>query len=615
MKQEFGDKKFFIFGAAVILLIGLISFHPSLRVGFMGDDWDDVAFAAKSKLADYLKYYFDPTTQPRWYRPMYGISVLVQYSLFGAMPEGYHVVQLSLHLANTMLLFIIVRRLYGRGRLAWLAAAVFVCLPVLNGAVSWVAVHDPLAMFFYLLAVSFWIAYLTSNRRVPYFAAFGAAILALLAKEASVFLPVTLFLIDRLIVNQETARRDLILRYAPFGILFATYLLVETRVQSISYFTTHWGYGIGFHMVPNMLRYLSVLVFPWGLDEPFIYIVLFAVSSVYVTAMWRARSKELFFLAISIIIAIFPVTGFPEQFFYPRYAYSAAMAWGIILAIALERGSRIIRNHPWHSIAPAMLAGFLLLINSSQTLAATMATAELARQFRIPFRDITQQHPTYSPDTYIYFFQFPYPYILRNLRGMFYLRYGSNVTVWNDDAESGGWDKDRFAQLRDHRNSFVYYLDESRQRVEVAVNPNDTSAAMPALPVDYEVPIRLLGYELTSNAIKPGETLVLFLYWQAPGEIDEDYTVFIHLTNAKGEIALGEDSQPRGGRLPTSKWLRDKLVVDAHILTIPSDVPPGEYRLEVGLYFPPTLERVLITNENNRPVDDKVVIVPLKVLE
>ncbi|MBF8285548.1 MAG: rane protein of unknown function, partial [Anaerolineales bacterium] len=43
---------------------------------------------------------------------------------------------------------------------------------------------------------------------------------------------------------------------------------------------------------------------------------------------------------------------------------------------------------------------------------------------------------------------------------------------------------------------------------------------------------------------------------------------------------------------PTTGWLAGEYVVDAHTLTLPGDLPPGAYRLFVGLYDPQSATRV-----------------------
>ena len=72
-------------------------------------------------------------------------------------------------------------------------------------------------------------------------------------------------------------------------------------------------------------------------------------------------------------------------------------------------------------------------------------------------------------------------------------------------------------------------------------------------------------------------------------EIVLDYTVFVHLLGpfnpaTGGPVWAQHDGQPLGGQYPTHSWLTGRVVKDRHVLTLPPDMPPGEYQVEVGLY-------------------------------
>lgn len=96
--------------------------------------------------------------------------------------------------------------------------------------------------------------------------------------------------------------------------------------------------------------------------------------------------------------------------------------------------------------------------------------------------------------------------------------------------------------------------------------------------------IRLLGHTLPSTAAQAGGSLDLTLYWQAVERPAVDYTVLLHLLDARGEIWGQGDGPPLGGFYPTSFWDPGEVVADGHTLAIRADAPPGTYRLAAGLY-------------------------------
>ncbi|MFQ5885955.1 MAG: ArnT family glycosyltransferase [Anaerolineae bacterium] len=117
----------------------------------------------------------------------------------------------------------------------------------------------------------------------------------------------------------------------------------------------------------------------------------------------------------------------------------------------------------------------------------------------------------------------------------------------------------------------------------------------------------LLGYDLEVKEARPGDTLHLTLYWQAQREMDEDYTVFVHLIDEQGGIWGQKDGWPEGGFYPTSFWDPGEVVRDQYDLVIDPQVPAGLYRFEVGLYLLATGERLPII-EKGEVVGDRIIL-------
>lgn len=103
------------------------------------------------------------------------------------------------------------------------------------------------------------------------------------------------------------------------------------------------------------------------------------------------------------------------------------------------------------------------------------------------------------------------------------------------------------------------------------------------LPADFGGRIQLLGYETTS--IRAGQLLTATLAWRARRTMAADYTRFVHLTDATGQVWAQVDGGPRQGRHPTSLWMPDEVVVEQLTLPLPDDLPPGPYTLRVGFYL------------------------------
>jgi 4-amino-4-deoxy-L-arabinose transferase-like glycosyltransferase len=112
--------------------------------------------------------------------------------------------------------------------------------------------------------------------------------------------------------------------------------------------------------------------------------------------------------------------------------------------------------------------------------------------------------------------------------------------------------------------------------------------------------IQLSGYTLTPAA----DGLHLDLFWQATATPDFDYTVFVHVVNANGEIVAQSDSQPLNGQYPTSIWSPGEIVVDERFIRL----VPGTHQIFVGLYRWDTGERLPAVMDGERAAEDRVLL-------
>jgi hypothetical protein len=109
--------------------------------------------------------------------------------------------------------------------------------------------------------------------------------------------------------------------------------------------------------------------------------------------------------------------------------------------------------------------------------------------------------------------------------------------------------------------------------------------------------IRFLGYDLRHPPFEPGGQIYLILYWQALNNIDDDYNVFTHLLDSKGQLRSQKDNPPVNGFLPTLAWEAGEIIQDRYIIPLDRDLPPGEYQLEIGMYQLETGQRLEVQGE------------------
>ena len=114
--------------------------------------------------------------------------------------------------------------------------------------------------------------------------------------------------------------------------------------------------------------------------------------------------------------------------------------------------------------------------------------------------------------------------------------------------------------------------------------------------------LTLLGYDLTDETGRPISNLKLTLYWQVESPLPLDYTTFIHLRNEAGEIVAQKDQPPLGGVYPTSLWEPGEIIADEISVSLPENLPPGQYSLVVGLYDLSTGARLPVPGQPDQVV-------------
>lgn len=178
---------------------------PAAGGGFVWDDDRYVTNNAALHVPGGLKaIWTDCSVTPQYY-PLTHTSFWIEYRIWQLNPRGYHAVNITLHAACSVLLFIILRSL--GVRCAWLAAALFGLHPVHVESVAWITERkNVLSGIFYLSSILCWIRYFALDRdgnngnhapRSPLILLLAMTFFAcgLLSKTVVSTLPVTLFLI------------------------------------------------------------------------------------------------------------------------------------------------------------------------------------------------------------------------------------------------------------------------------------------------------------------------------------------------------------------------------------------------------------------------------------
>jgi Flp pilus assembly protein TadD len=183
-----------------LLLATLVVFSPVYHYDFVHLDDDlyitDNPNIQKGLSGESIKWAFTSTRAGLWL-PITWLSLMLDFELFGLKASGYHLSNLLFHLANTILLFLLFKRMTGQLWRSAFLAALFALHPLRVESVAWAAERkDVLSTLFLLLSIHGYLRYAAHGRPFAYISTLLLFWLSLMAKPMAVTLPCLLLLLD-----------------------------------------------------------------------------------------------------------------------------------------------------------------------------------------------------------------------------------------------------------------------------------------------------------------------------------------------------------------------------------------------------------------------------------
>jgi hypothetical protein len=123
-----------------------------------------------------------------------------------------------------------------------------------------------------------------------------------------------------------------------------------------------------------------------------------------------------------------------------------------------------------------------------------------------------------------------------------------------------------------------------------------SQGAQVTAPAPMTGPLQFEGFWLyqTSQTERPGGEALVLTAWRVMRGADAPLSIMAHLLDAQGRVVSGAD----GLGVPIETWQAGDMIVQAHRLNVPSDVAPGTYWIETGVYRLDTLERYRVLQED-----------------
>lgn len=313
-----------------ILIAVVLVYLPAFHADFV---WDDEQLVTGNLLLRSLSGFAEIWLGGRTadYFPITNTVFWIEHHVFGESAAGYHAINIVLHAADALLVWLVLQRLNVPG--AWLAGLIFGIHPVHVESVAWISeLKNVLSMFFVLLSV---FCFLRTEQKsllggsTAYVASLIFFLLALLAKTQVVFLPVALLLCAwwRSGHTASTSFRREAIQTWPFFVMAALLSLVTIWFQNraigeeeiivgsfarrlVNAAMAVWWYaGKVFAPVRLMSIYRS-----WRFDspEPLDWLPLITLLAL-ATVLWWGRNRGTrgaSFAWAYFVVALLPTLGF-----------------------------------------------------------------------------------------------------------------------------------------------------------------------------------------------------------------------------------------------------------------------------------------------------------------
>jgi len=366
----------------LLVILGACCFANSLKSPLL--NWDDQVYIQdnpyiRSFSWSNLKVLF---TRPYFknYAPIHILSYQLDYHFFRLRPEGYRMVNILLHIFNSIIIFFLILEWYHTFKGALIAAAIFTVHTIHVESVVWLSQRkDVLSAFFFFLSLYAYIQFRkrkercglrdtgdthhwppTTDHWMPgrahtgwYGFSLGFFLLALLTKPIAITLPLILVLNEFCFQKEGSAIqwKDKI----PFFLL-----------ACLSAAATCWAQGaetgikryVGHNFFLSLLLtgkilvlYLGKLLVPLGLSNRYVFLVtkpsdlftpslglFWAILLLFLgglVLLWRKRKKNLAFPGLWFLITLLPMANLvpTSTQMADRYLYLPSL--GYCLAVGL----------------------------------------------------------------------------------------------------------------------------------------------------------------------------------------------------------------------------------------------------------------------------------------
>ena len=344
----------------LVSCVTLFAHWPSLSAGALGFDGSEyltdnplVRRPSLDSATRFIREVTEPSTVHGYYQPLTMISLMLDYAVAGGVDNlrPFHRTSLALHVANTVLVMVLLYLLFGEPWVAAMVGLLFGVHPMTVETIPWIGERKTLlAAFFALWCL---IAYVGYARR-PDWRLYAICVLlylmALASKPTSTPLPVVMLLMDFWPLRRWSKRT--LLEKLPLLAIAAVFSVItvvsQGRTASVHLPGEYPAGHIPLILCHNIIFYLSKIVWPtrltshypfpqpMGLSDPMVLAGVVGTCILIPLLLISLRWTRAFATGwLMFFVAIFPamgVLGFTIVIASDKYAYLPAIGLLMILA-------------------------------------------------------------------------------------------------------------------------------------------------------------------------------------------------------------------------------------------------------------------------------------------
>ena len=324
------------------------------------------------------------------------LSRYVAFKIGGLSPAPFRVMNMTFHVFNTMLFFIILS-VMTRRPVAVIAAFIFAVHPILTESITWISGGGySLYSVFVLGALLMYILYFAKKRKRYFLGSIVLFITALFTTEKAAMFPLLPTLFVAAYDKAKSWWKSLVLLYGIAGVFTVSILSgLFSRAEMLqSEYYQNTGLVNPFTMIPfTIVSYLKLVLFPIGLTfyhseytltgpEFLLYAMVFFAFIGFVFLMYK-MNRFLFFWSAFFIAAISPIL-VPvniSSFVAERYVYLGSAGVMVLVAWLIDKFASVFSSYKTIAmyiltIAVVVVLSFLTIQrNSEWKNEAVLATA------------------------------------------------------------------------------------------------------------------------------------------------------------------------------------------------------------------------------------------------